>query len=588
MHIVSGILQLLGALGIFLFGMKMLSEALQKVAGDRMRRLLSSITSNRFKGILTGMAVTASIQSSSATSVMVVSFVNAGLLTLLQAAGVIMGANIGTTITAWIISLLGFKVDISVLAIPIIGLTLPFLFSKHPSRRAYGELVFGFALLFMGLQYLKNSVPDLQNYPGVLEWLGSFSSYGIWSVLLFLLLGTVITIVVQSSSATVALTLIMCANGWMGFDMAAAMVLGENIGTTITANIAAMVGNVSSRRAAMFHTLFNVCGVVWAVALFPFLLKFVCSVVSLGGNPSPMEKGGIESIPIGISLFHTTFNVLNTSVLVWFAPQLVKLTTKIIPQHSDSDEEVFRLKHIGIGLLSTAELSLVQAKKETIAYVRRTYRMFGMIESMFEEKDEKEFMRISERVDKYETISDRVEIEIAEYLSKINTTELSPEGGAVLQGLLKIIDDTESVADYCQNINLLLLKKRSDGVWFNEHITMSISRMFRLVDDAFMVMRDNLEGDISRVDLPEAYEREDAINRFRNGVKQDHIAKIEKGVYSYQAGILYMDIIAQCERMGDSLINISEDIAEITNPLAKSIETEEFLHRAEEAIPEQG
>ncbi|MBB1540628.1 MAG: Na/Pi cotransporter family protein, partial [Bacteroidia bacterium] len=436
MQVVSGVLQLLGALGIFLYGMKMLSESLQKVAGERMRGLLSQMTSNRFKGILTGVAVTATIQSSSATSVMVVSFVNAGLLTLLQAAGVIMGANIGTTVTAWIISLLGFKVDISVLAVPLIGLTLPLIFSKHAERRALGELIFGFALLFMGLHYLKDSVPNLQGYPQVLEWLRDFSSNGIWSVLLFMVIGTVLTVVVQSSSAMVALTLIMCANGWIGFDMAAAMVLGENIGTTVTANIAAMVGNVSSRRAAMFHTLFNVCGVIWAILLFPFLLRFVGWAVTIGGGASPLSAGGSGSLPIGISLFHTTFNVLNTLVLVWFAPQLVKLTTMIIPQRGDSDDEVFRLKHIGIGMLSTGELSIVQARKESVVYMRRTYRMFGMVKDMFETQDEKEFKRLSERINKYETISDRVEIEIAEYLGQVNTTELSEDGGAMLQGVL--------------------------------------------------------------------------------------------------------------------------------------------------------
>ena len=584
MQVVSGVLQLLGALGIFLYGMKMLSESLQKVAGERMRGLLSQMTSNRFKGILTGVAVTATIQSSSATSVMVVSFVNAGLLTLLQAAGVIMGANIGTTVTAWIISLLGFKVDISVLAVPLIGLTLPLIFSKHAERRALGELIFGFALLFMGLHYLKDSVPNLQGYPQVLEWLRDFSSNGIWSVLLFMVIGTVLTVVVQSSSAMVALTLIMCANGWIGFDMAAAMVLGENIGTTVTANIAAMVGNVSSRRAAMFHTLFNVCGVIWAILFFPFLLRFVRWAVTIGGSASPLSAEGSGSLPIGISLFHTTFNVLNTLVLVWFAPQLVKLTTMIIPQRGDSDDEVFRLKHIGIGMLSTVELSIVQARKESVVYMRRTYRMFGMVKDMFETQDEKEFKRLSERINKYETISDRVEIEIAEYLGQVNTTELSEDGGAMLQGVLKIIDDTESIADYCENINNLLLRKRDEGVWFNEYIVDHVTHMFELLDDAFDAMRINMEGEIEAVSLTRAYECEDQINQFRDHVKREHIVQIERGTYTYQAGILFMDIISQCERMGDSIVNISEDIAEITNPMAKSIETEEFAHRATEAM----
>lgn len=580
MQVISGILQLLGALGIFLYGMKMLSESLQKVAGDRMRKLLSSMTSNRFKGILTGVSITAVIQSSSATTVMVVSFVNAGLLTLLQAAGVIMGANIGTTVTAWLISLLGYKVDISLMAVPIIGLTLPLLFSKRPTRRSYGELVFGFALLFMGLEFLKNSVPDLQNHPGVLEWLHGFSGPGGGSVLFFLLIGTVLTVIVQSSSATVALTLIMCAKGWITFPMAAAMVLGENIGTTITANIAAIVGNVSAKRAAIFHTLFNACGVLWAVALFPLLLRLVNGIVTVGGSPSPMEEGGVESIPIALSLFHSSFNVLNTMILVWFAPQLVKLTTKIIPMRGDTQEEEFRLKHIGIGTLSTGELSLVQAKKEAVAYSRRTYRMFGMVKDLFEPQEDKDFSRISERIHKYETISDRVEIEIAEYLGQINTSELSPEGAAMLQGLLKIIDDTESIADYCENINILLVKRREEGVWFNEHIVYSISHMFSILDDAYAVMRKNLEGDLMSVDLAQVYECEDRINRFRNEVKREHLGNIERGAYSYQAGILFMDVISQCERMGDNIVNVSEDLAEITNPQAKRIETDEFSRDA--------
>ena len=480
--------------------------------------------------------------------------------------------------------MLGFKVDISVLAVPLIGLTLPLIFSKHAERRALGELIFGFALLFMGLHYLKDSVPNLQGYPQVLEWLRDFSSNGIWSVLLFMVIGTVLTVVVQSSSAMVALTLIMCANGWIGFDMAAAMVLGENIGTTVTANIAAMVGNVSSRRAAMFHTLFNVCGVIWAILLFPFLLRFVGWAVTIGGGASPLSAGGSGSLPIGISLFHTTFNVLNTLVLVWFAPQLVKLTTMIIPQRGDSDDEVFRLKHIGIGMLSTGELSIVQARKESVVYMRRTYRMFGMVKDMFETQDEKEFKRLSERINKYETISDRVEIEIAEYLGQVNTTELSEDGGAMLQGVLKIIDDTESIADYCENINNLLLRKRDEGVWFNEYIVDHVTHMFELLDDAFDAMRVNMEGEIEAVSLTRAYECEDQINQFRDHVKREHIAQIERGTYTYQAGILFMDIISQCERMGDSIVNISEDIAEITNPMAKSIETEEFAHRATEVM----
>ncbi len=566
LEVLLEVLTLVGSLGVFLYGMKLMSESLQKVAGDKMRDLLAAMTSNRFKRILTGLAVTAVIQSSSATTVMVVSFVNAGLLTLVQAVGVIMGANIGTTATAWIIALFGFKMDIALITLPMIGVVVPLLFSKRPKRRSRGELILGFSLIFLGLAYLKANMPDLQEYPQILEALRGFTSYGFFSVLIFLGVGTLMTFIVQSSSATVALTLIMCSNGWIDFPMAAAMILGENIGTTITAILAASVGNVAAKRAALFHMLFNVFGVCWVLILFRPFLAGVSWLVGVAGFD--LQADPVGATPFALSLFHTCFNVSNTLVQVWFTPQMVKLVTRLLPVREKGDEDE-RLRSIGIGLLQTGELSLLQAKKEVLVYARRTYRMFNFVRSMMDAQNEKELHRIYARVEKYEEISDRVEVEISTYLGNIHSSELSEEGSATMRGLLKEIDDIENVADYCHNIARLFMNKHRDGVWFNEYIVSRIQQMFTYVDDAFAAMLRNLGGADERVDLAEAYACEDAINRYRNDMKSAHVDNMEQGRYSCQAGLFYLDILSQCERVGDSLINISEDIVEIHNPQLK-------------------
>lgn len=561
LQVILSVLTLAGSLGIFLYGMKMLSEALQKVAGDRMRDLLAAMTSNTFKRILTGLVVTMVVQSSSATTVMVVSFVNAGLLSLLQAVGVIMGANIGTTFTAWIIAMLGFEVDLSAVTLPLIGIAVPLLFSKKNSHRSIGELILGFCMIFLGLKFLQDSVPDLSQYPSVLEFLARFSGYGLWSVLLFVFIGILLTVVVQSSAATMALTLIMCSNGWIDFPMAAAMVLGENVGTTITALLAAAVGNISAKRTALFHVIFNVIGVIWALLIFTPTLHLVDRLAQRGGLESPWVS--TTAIPIALSLFHTFFNVVNTLILVWFTPQLVRLVKFILPA-KENEDEAFRLRQMRVGLVSTGELSLLQAKKETITFAHRTYRMFGFVRSMLEPVSQKELKVLYERVAKYEDISDRVEVEIATYLGQVRTSRISEEGSEILQALMKIISDIESIADYCHNTAKIIMRRQQENIFFNEHITANINRMLDLVDSAFGIMEANLSGPFTgRLDLSQAYECEDRINQFRNQLKSEHIGNVEQGVYSYHAGILYDDIISQCERMGDSLINISEDIAEI-------------------------
>ncbi|MBQ5593640.1 MAG: Na/Pi cotransporter family protein, partial [Bacteroidales bacterium] len=419
MNTIGAILTLLGSLGLFLYGMTLMSEALQKVAGEKLRSFLAAMTSNSFKRIFTGFLITAIIQSSSATTVMVVSFVNAGLLSLTQSIGVIMGANIGTTCTAWLISLLGFKADISVIAIPVIGFGFALMMFKSKKKKSWGELLIGFALLFLGLTFLKNSVPDLQNSPEVLEFLKNWTSYGIGSVLIFTLIGTILTIVLQSSSATMALTLVMCNNGWIPFEMGAAMVLGENIGTTITANIAASVANVSARRAALGHSVFNLFGVLWAIILYKPFLILVSKIIVAIGCDNPLEAGASgTSILYGISMVHTLFNVINTLILVWFTNQIVKLVTKAIPQKESG--EVFRLQFIQGGALSTAEISLDQAKNEIIHYAGICQRQYAYAREALNTDSPEKFDELYKKLEHYEQVTDRIEIEIANFLNQVS------------------------------------------------------------------------------------------------------------------------------------------------------------------------
>ena len=559
-------LTLVGSLGLFLFGMKMLSESLQKVAGDKMRNILAAMTSNRFKGILTGLLVTMIIQSSSATTVMVVSFVNAGLLSLVQSVGVIMGANIGTTFTAWLISLLGFKFSISALSLPLIGIGFPLVFSKKSSRKSWGELAVGFALLFLGLDFLKGSVPNISDQPEILSFLANYTSHGFFSIIIFVAIGSLLTVVIQSSSATMALTLVMCNNGWISFDLAAAMVLGENIGTTITANIAAAVANASAKRAARAHLIFNMFGVVWMLFIFRSFIGMIGNfVVDMGGD-SPFETPA--GVPIALSIFHSTFNIINTFLLVWFTPLIVNLVSRLVPI-KETEEEEFRLKHIEIGMLSTAELSLLQAKKEIINYANRSFKMFGFVRELFRETNEKNFFKLYERIDKYETISDRVEVEIATYLNKVSTHDLSDESSRRLQAMFKIISEIESISDCNYNLAKTLRRKRVANIWFNQETRDNLNHMFDLAEEALNVMIDNLEIGYASINLGPAYESEEKINQFRNKLKEDHIKNVEGKKYNYQAGVIYSDLFSEVERLGDCIINVSEDIAEINKPSKK-------------------
>lgn len=587
-------LTLIGSLGLFLYGMKIMSEGLQKAAGNKLRLILTAMTKNRFTGVLTGVLITALIQSSSATTVMVVSFVNAGLLTLLQSVTVIMGANIGTTVTAWIISFFGFKFSVATYSLPMIAIAVPLLFSAKNKRKSYGEFILGFALLFMGLELLKNSVPDLRANPEILEFLTQYTRSGFGSVIIFLVIGTLLTIVVQSSSATMAITLIMVSKGWISYELGAAMVLGENIGTTITANIAAIPANVSAKRAALAHTMFNVFGIIWMLVLFyPFLNMITNLSVSLGfGNPTQFTTLLTEhpeaikilstdtaqltaeeltfqsqivnlqaSTSYGLSLFHTLFNLINTFIMIWLAHFIAKAVSFIINK-KENDEE-FQLQYISTGMLSTSELSLVQAWNEIKSYGLRTHKMFELTRDMVKEENENELVKIFSRIQKYESISDRMEVEIAKYLTKLGDGRLSDESKHRIQKMLRVVSEIESVSDGCHNIARTIMRKHDNKSEYTQAMKDNIELMMSLVEKAIHQMNDALENDdVSSDELNRSMNTENEINNFRNQIKNQNIADVNDKKYEYQASVTYMDIITECEKTGDYIINIVEALNE--------------------------
>ncbi len=563
MDAIFNILTLLGSLGLFLYGMTLMSEALQKVAGDKLRNILAAMTSNSVSRILTGLFITAVIQSSSATTVMVVSFVNAGLLSLVQSIGVIMGANIGTTFTAWLISLLGFKADIAILAIPLIGFGFAFMMCKSNKKKSIGELIIGFALLFLGLSFLKESVPDLQSSPEVLAFLQQWTNYGFGSILMFVGIGTILTIVLQSSSATMALTLVMCNNGWIPFEMGAAMVLGENIGTTITANIAASVANVSARRAAMAHSVFNVFGVIWVLVLFHPFLTIVSKIIMAMGLDNPMVAGASPNSTLyAISMVHTLFNVCNALVLVWFTNQIAALVTKIIK--SKNDEEVFRLQYIHGGMLSTSELSLNQAKEEIVHYADICRRQYVYAKSAINETDPEKFDALYKKLEHYEQVTDRIELEIAKFLNQVKEGVISDESGRRIQAMYKIISELESVGDSGFNIARILQRRNIHNMKFDEQMIKKLNYMVELLERGFEAMIYNLKKGYTQInDIANAQDIETDINEYRNNLKEEHLLNLENKTYSYLTGVYYMDLVNECEHVGDFMINISEAIMEI-------------------------
>ena len=563
---------LLGALGMFLYGMNLMSSGLQKAAGDRLRGFLSAMTSNPLKGVLTGVGVTSIIQSSSATTVMVVSFVNAGLLTLTQAIGVIMGANIGTTVTAWMVSWLGFKADISVLAIPLMLFGFLFSNSKKDKRKNVGELIVGFSLLFLGLSFMKESVPDLRQTPQVLEFVTAWSSYGFGSVLLFLAFGTVLTLVLQSSSATMAITLIMLSMGWIPFDMACAMVLGENIGTTITANIAASVGNTQAKRAAMSHTIFNLFGVVWALILFRPFLRLVGYITEmLFGLPNPAADGfavadsaSVEGTAAlyGLSMLHTLFNVVNTLLLVWFTKWIAKAVCWIIRAPKNQEKEVFKLKYISAGPLATPELSVEQAFDEVIHFAQISKNGAAYAKEAVKEADGGKFEELRAKLVKYEEISDRIEYEIATFLNGVSAEVVSESTSLKIKAMYKIVGELESLGDSGETISRILSRKNIHKKNFDAGALSNLAVMADAVLAAYDVMIENLvaahKGELT--DITNAYNAEQRINTLRNNYRDAVIEEMESGAGNYQAMVYYMDIMNAYERMGDFMINVSQDL----------------------------
>lgn len=593
-------LGLLGAVGLFLYGMKVMSEGLQKAAGDRLRNILGAMTRNRFTGTVTGFFITALIQSSSASTVMVVSFVNAGLMTLAQSMAVIMGANVGTTFTAWIIALFGFKVDISAFALPLIGLAVPLLFSKKSKTKSIGEFTIGFAFLFMGLDMISKYVPDLQSNPEMFAFLQRYASMGFGSVLIFCLVGVVVTMIIQSSAAMFAITLIMCSKGWITFDLACALVLGSNIGTTVTPLLASMSGNVAAKRTAMGHLLFNLLGTIWTLAVFyPFVDLNSWITEEIGqGDPAglynyvsnlqatdpgmynqvmaaglPTDDGVVlhhrsviaqmqVSVSFGLSIFHTVFNLINLSIMIWLTNVYVKIVEILVPAKHSGDDE-FQLKFISAGILSASELNISQAEKEMHVFAERVGRMLPMARDLVHTKaGSDDFNRTYSRLEKYEEISDRMELEIANYLNRCAEGRLSNESKRRLTAMLSIDSEIESIADAMLGVGKILLRKQESGVHFNDEIYSNIDLMFGYVEKSvggMLKVLSNLEN-VDEHDIIACYNREREINNLRNQLRTANVANINGRHYEYQSGIYYMDIISTLEKAGDFIINVVDTI----------------------------
>ena len=551
-------LKLIGSLGLFLYGMKIMSEGLQKVAGDRLRSILTAMTTNRVTGVLTGVLITALIQSSSATTVMVVSFVNAGLLTLAESISVIMGANIGTTVTAWIISIFGFKVDMAAFALPLLAIALPLIFSGKSNRKSVGEFIFGFSFLFMGLSYLKANAPDLNANPEMLAFVQNYTDMGFFSILLFLFIGTILTMIVQASAATMAITLIMCANGWISLELGAALVLGENIGTTITANLAALTANTQAKRAALAHFVFNVFGVIWVLIIFHPFMQLVNWVVDTFFQTSNPEV----AISYKLSAFHSIFNICNVCILIW-GVKLIERTVCALIHPKEEDEEP-RLRFITGGMLSTAELSILQARKEIHLFAERTHRMFGMVQDLLHTEKDDDFNKLFSRIEKYENISDNMELEIANYLNQVSEGRLSSESKLQIRAMLREVTEIESIGDSCYNMARTINRKRQTNQDFTEKQYEHIHFMMKLTNDALAQMIVVVEKpEHQSIDINKSFNIENEINNYRNQLKNQNILDVNNKEYDYQMGVYYMDIIAECEKLGDYIVNVVEASSDV-------------------------
>lgn len=588
-------ISLLGSVCLFLYGMKVMSEGLQKVAGDRLRTILGAMTRNRFAGVLTGILITALIQSSSASTVMVVSFVNAGLMSLAQSMAVIFGANVGTTVTTWIISAFSFEVNISDYSILLLAVGVPMLFMKKGFYKSLGEFLIGFCFLFMGLDLISHYVPNLQENPGMLRFLSSYTSLGFGSVLIFFGIGILLTMIAQSSAATFAITLIMCSQSWISFTLGCALILGGNIGTTITPVLASLSGNLAAKRTAMGHVLFNVIGSIIVLCVFHPFMEFVADITTWcqGINPLDIDAvqasemadstlinpaGGLTSkaqasVAFGLAMFPTVFNACNLVLMIWFTKLYVKVVCWMMPtRHKDMEEE-FTLKYIGRGMLSASELNITQAQKEIVVYGERVHRMLGMARDLIhlKEKDDR-YSETYNRIEKYEEISDRMEIEIGSFLNHVAEGRLSPEGKMRIAGMLRIISEIESIADGCYNVAKTLSRKNHNHVDFDEPVLKEIDNMYRMVDDAML----NMLAILREMETPEgskiitAYNKEREINNLRNTLRDGNIFNINNKAYDYQEGIFFMDLISEAEKLGDYMLNVVEGVKHQFKPASES------------------
>lgn len=589
-------ISLLGAVCLFLYGMKVMSEGLQKVAGDRLRNILGIMTRNRVTGIMTGILITALIQSSSASTVMVVSFVNAGLMSLAQAMAVIFGANVGTTVTTWIISAFSFEVNISDYSILLLAVGVPMMFMKKSTYKSFGEFVVGFCFLFMGLDLISTYVPNLQENPEMLSFVQDYTSPGVGSVLIFFALGIVFTMIAQSSAATFAITLIMCSQGWISFSLGCAIILGGNIGTTITPVLASLSGNLAAKRTAMGHVLFNVLGSLIVLCVFNPFVELVADITRVCNGMNPLDidsaveagmrdttlfngKGGMTAraqscIAFGLAMFPTVFNALNLLVMIWFTKLYVKIVCWIMPARHKEEDEEFTLKYIGRGLLSASELNITQAQKEILLYGQRVERMLDMARKMIhlKEKDE-DYQPTFNRIEKYEEISDRMEMEIGTFLNSVAEGRLSPEGKMRVAGMLRIVSEIESIADGCFNVAKTLSRKNQIHVEFNDNVLKEIDRMYDLVSVAMK----NVLSLLEELEMPEnskivaAYNKEREINNLRNKLRDGNIFNINNKEYDYQEGIFFMDLIGEAEKLGDYMLNVVEGVKHQFRTLPETI-----------------
>jgi len=545
------LLILLGALGLFIFGMKLMSEGLQQSAGGKLRQILSGMTSNRYLGVLSGFLITALVQSSSATTVMTVSFVNAGLLTLVESAGVMMGANIGTTITGWLVSIFGFKVSISSYALVIIAIGAPLMFFTKSKQKAWANTLIGFALLFMGLGFLKDAVPSLDADSPIIQFFSQYSNVPFFGRVMFVLLGTLVTIVIQSSSAAMALTLTLVLKGIIPFEVGAAMILGENIGTTITAELASLIGNVHAKRSARIHSMFNIVGVTWMIFLMPFFLKAIVGFMP-GGS---LEDG--ESATIALAAFHTIFNATNVFIMIWLVPVLVRLAIRTVPSKGEEDE-IFKLEYISTSILATPELSLIEAKKEVSKFSQLTLKMSDKLKDLLNSVDQKKNDKLVKKLAKYEDITDRMEHEIASYLASVSKEELSDSSSSQLRSMLSIINDLERIGDIYFEMGKTIERKNEDKVWFDQTQRDKINDLIDTVREGLLIMNDNLSIENDQPDLSAAKMKEKEINELRDKLRRSHLRSVERGDYNIKAGMVFSNLFASLERVGDHAINISE------------------------------